>query len=298
MTSLPKAPTLSTRTITQFMKAESAGGVLMLIAAACAMIIANSPLSSFYQDLVHMPVTFGMGQSMTTLPLVEWIKDILMVFFFLTVGMELKREIQEGVLADKRQILLPLLAAVGGMAVPALIFMAINIPHPEHWKGWAIPSATDIAFALAILLLASKQMPPALKIFLLAIAIFDDLGAIMVIAVFYSHGLALVPLLLAAVGIVGLYCLNRWNVTKLPPYMIIGVFLWFCLCLFLLLGFLSNDDTFGSVHLQFRRQSTILLGNKRTRWFTIYFFDSPTLGEATRHYIFTVDNVVYPLRNL
>ncbi len=187
----------------------------MLFFTALALIVANSPLAEWYASFTTPSVKF-------------WVKDVLMVFFFLVVGMELKREMREGFLVERSQVMLPLAAALGGMIAPALIFLAINSGIPENRSGWAIPSATDIAFALCILMLSAKNIPPAAKIFLLAIAIFDDLGAILIIAAFYNTALAAMPLLLAALGIAALVMLNRKNVTHIIPYMLVGIYLWFC----------------------------------------------------------------------
>lgn len=216
------------RLISDFMKTESSSGIVMIAFALLAVLAANSPFSAMYKELVNAPVTFGFQDNMATHALKDWVKDILMVFFFLIIGLELKREMREGFLSKRDQILLPLFAAAGGMAVPALIFFGLNHANPETIHGWAIPSATDIAFALAILTLLGKGIPPAIKIFLLAVAIFDDLGAILVIAAFYNTGLAVMPLLLAAGGIAALALLNRANIAVITPYILVGVFLWFC----------------------------------------------------------------------
>lgn len=218
-----------TRRLTKFFHAESTGGVLMILTAIIALIIANASTSEWYYGFVKTPISFGFGEMVASEPLKQWVKDILMVFFFLLVGMELKREMLEGFLSDKKQILLPLLAAVGGMFVPAGVFLLVNQGIPAHSPGWAIPSATDIAFALCILMLAGKHIPPALKIFLLAIAIFDDLGAILIIAFFYSGALAITPLL-GALLVVGLmFALNKLRVMAISIYLILGVMLWFML---------------------------------------------------------------------
>ncbi len=216
------------RRIREFMETESASGVVMIVFAVLAVLAANSSYSALYKEFVSSPITFGFQDSMATHPLKDWVKDILMVFFFLIIGLELKREMCEGFLSKRDQILLPLFAAAGGMAAPALIFFALNHGNPDTVHGWAIPSATDIAFALAILTLLGKGIPPAIKIFLLAVAIFDDLGAILVIAAFYNTGLAIMPLLLAAGGIATLAILNRTHVAVITPYILVGIFLWFC----------------------------------------------------------------------
>ncbi len=214
--------------IRKFMQMESASGIVMIFFALLAIIAANSPFSVFYKEFVNAPISFGFKDNLATEPVKNWVKDILMVFFFLIIGLELKREMCEGFLSKRDQIVLPLIAAAGGMIVPALIFLGFNYNHPETISGWAISSATDIAFALAILSLLGKGIPPAVKIFLLAVAIFDDLGAILIIASFYNTGLTILPLVLACVGIVALFLLNRSNVSLITPYMLIGIFLWFC----------------------------------------------------------------------
>lgn len=218
-----------TRRLNKFIHSETAGGVLMIFTAIIAMIIANAPTAEWYYHFVKKPISFGFGDASVSEPLKQWVKDILMVFFFLLVGMELKREAIEGFLSNRKQILLPLVAAIGGMATPAAVFLLINHGVPEHAHGWAIPSATDIAFALCILMLAGKHLPPALKIFLLAIAIFDDLGAILVIAFFYSGALAMMPLLAVIACTALLFALNKFKVMAISAYLAVGVLLWFCL---------------------------------------------------------------------
>ncbi|MFN9001994.1 MAG: Na+/H+ antiporter NhaA [Alphaproteobacteria bacterium] len=212
----------------RFMALESSSGVTMILCAILAMLAANSIFSDWYKELVSIPITFGLGGWSATEALKDWVKDILMVFFFLMIGLELKREMKEGFLAQRDQILLPLLAAASGMAVPALIFLGLNANHPETIHGWAIPAATDIAFAIAILSLFGRHIPPSVKVFLLAVAIFDDLGAILIIAAFYNTGLTLLPLALAAMGLIALYLMNRSGVATLAPYMVIGLYLWGC----------------------------------------------------------------------
>lgn len=203
------------RFLRNFLNMESAGGVVMLGVAALAMLLANSPLAESYSALTD--------------PLHFWVNDVLMVLFFLLVGLELKRELREGFLTQRAQILLPLAAAIGGMAVPAFLFYLCNQSDPTHVAGWAIPSATDIAFALCVLMLAGKSLPSSAKIFLLAIAIFDDLGAILIIALVYNTGLALVPLLLSLLTLTALYLLNTRGVTSRWMYGLLGIALWFAL---------------------------------------------------------------------
>lgn len=213
----------------RFFNAESSGGILMIAAALIALLLANSPLQIWYQLIISSQVMAGFGPWMLMGPFDHLVKDVLMVLFFLMVGMELKREVREGFLNDKKQVLLPLLAAIGGMVAPAAIFMLFNHAVRYNWQGWAIPSATDIAFAICILMLAGKRVPPALKIFLLAIAIFDDLGAVLIIAIFYGTTVAVKPLLLGAAVIGLLYVLNQLRVMSVLAYMVAGVMLWFCL---------------------------------------------------------------------
>lgn len=211
-----------THGILAFLKTEAAGGIVMLVATALALLAANSMLAEWYQSFIHLPVGGGYD-------LGDGVKDVLMVAFFLLIGMELKREMAEGVLADKRQVLLPLVTALGGMAVPAAVFLLVNHGMAQHTNGWAIASATDIAFALCVLTLAAPRAPAAVKMFLMALAIFDDLGAIIIIALCYSAGLEF-NYLLAAGGLVGaLYALNRFGCMRLAPYCLVGT----VLCYFL-----------------------------------------------------------------
>lgn len=215
--------------IRRFLAMEAAGGILMIAAAALAMLAANSPFAELYQSFILMPVAIGFGEQVASHTLSHWVKDVLMVFFFLLIGLELKREMAEGVLARRDQILLPLVAALGGMVAPALVYLLINTGIPQNFSGWAIPSATDIAFALCVLMMVGKGVPPAAKIFLLAIAIFDDLGAILVIAFFYSGGVQWGAVGMAGLGVAALFALNRLGVARILAYLAIGVYLWFCL---------------------------------------------------------------------
>lgn len=207
--------------INRFFKTESSGGVVTILVALVALIVSNGNTATWYQSLISTPI---MSET-----LADWVKDVLMVFFFLLVGMELKREMLDGFLSDRKQILLPMLAAIGGMIMPAAVFMFINHESPENWNGWGIASATDIAFAICILTMAGKHIPPALKIFLLAIAIFDDLGAILIIALFYSSKLSIVPLLGVLTCGVFLFALNKLRVMMISAYLLVGVVLWFFL---------------------------------------------------------------------
>jgi len=209
-----------------FFRLESASGLLLILAAAIALVMVNSPLDWLYNYFLDTPFEIRLGNGQLAKPLLLWINDGLMAVFFLLIGLELKRELFEGSLSKRSQILLPGAAAIGGMAIPALLYFAINWSDPLAMEGWAIPVATDIAFALGILSLLGKRVPLSLKVFLLALAIIDDLGAILIIAVFYSGDLALQSLILAALAVVALIVLNRLHITNLAPYVLIGLALW------------------------------------------------------------------------
>ena len=209
-----------------FLRLEAAGGLLLMVAAVSAMAVANSPLSGHYFALLDLPFEIRLGAFGIAKPLLLWINDGLMAVFFFLVGMELKREVVEGHLSSLRQASLPAFAAVGGMLVPAAFYLVINRNDPAAMEGWAIPTATDIAFALGVLSLLGKRVPTALKAFLLSVAIFDDLGAIIVIALFYTAKLSLLSLAAAAVLILGLACLNRFGVRRPAAYVLIGIPLW------------------------------------------------------------------------
>jgi NhaA family Na+:H+ antiporter len=210
----------------EFLRLESASGLILVSAAVLALVLANSPLAGFYEDVLKLNLTVMIEDFGVSKPLLLWINDGLMAVFFLLVGLELKREIVEGQLSSRDQIILPALAAVGGLAVPALIYWMINKDNTQAINGWAIPTATDIAFALAILSLLGSRVPASLKIFLTTIAIFDDLAAIIIIAVFYSADLSTSSLVAAGVGIAVLFVLNRLGVKHLAAYLITGIFIW------------------------------------------------------------------------
>ena len=212
----------------EFLRLEAASGIILVIAAALAMILANSRFGSYYQALFDVPVAVQIGALSVAKPLLLWINDGLMAIFFLLVGLEIKREIREGELADRAQALLPCIAALGGMVAPAVIYAALNWGDALHMRGWAIPTATDIAFALGVLALLGNRVPVALKVFLTALAIIDDLGAIVIIAVFYTQGLSVVSLVLAAVALIVLFALNLMNVTRVSVYVVVGAVLWVC----------------------------------------------------------------------
>ncbi len=213
---------------TRFFQLEAASGLLLIAAAVLALVINNSPLSYLYSGLLDVPVAIQVGALNIAKPLLLWINDGLMALFFLLIGLEVKREVVDGHLSKPSQIVLPATAAIGGMVVPALIYWFINRDDPAAVAGWAIPTATDIAFALGVLALLGKRVPVSLKLFLMTLAIIDDLGAIIVIALFYSGTLSSVSLLLAAACLVVLVAMNRLGVVKLGPYMVVGLILWVC----------------------------------------------------------------------
>jgi NhaA family Na+:H+ antiporter len=210
----------------EFLRLESSGGLVMMAAAVVALAVANSPIGGLYQASLEIPLVVRFGSAGIEKPLLLCINDGLMAVFFLLVGLELKREVLEGHLSSPSQALLPGFAAVGGMAVPALIYSAFHWGDPIAMKGWAIPAATDIAFALGILSLLGPRVPRALKAFLLSVAIFDDLGAIVIIALFYTAELSVAALLVSATLVFGLFVLNRKRVTRPAAYFILGIPLW------------------------------------------------------------------------
>jgi NhaA family Na+:H+ antiporter len=213
-------------TIASFFKLESAGGLMLILAAVLAMILANSPLDHVYHWMLSMPVEVRVGPLEIAKPLILWINDGLMAIFFFLIGLELKREMLEGELSDKRNIILPGVGAIGGMAVPALIYLYFNYKDPVAVQGWAIPAATDIAFALGVLALLGSKVPTSIKIFLTSLAIFDDIGAIVIIAFFYTAKISTLSLIIVALCIPVLAYLNRQNVTSKSPYILIGVIMW------------------------------------------------------------------------
>lgn len=218
------------RSINQFVKSQSIGGVLLALAALAALVLSNSPLQTYYDAFLHARSELRIGGDWLVLskPTLVWINDLWMAVFFFLVGLEIKRELLVGELASRAQALLPAAAALGGMLVPALIYAAINHSDAVTLRGWGIPMATDIAFALGILVLLGNRVPASLKIFLTAVAIIDDLGAILVIAIFYTDDLSLNMLLAASVGALVLLALNRSRVTAIGPYVIVGLVVWVC----------------------------------------------------------------------
>ena len=212
--------------ITRFLQQESAGGILLVIAALLAILLANSPLYSIYVLLIDVPVVIQIGDFEINKPLLLWVNDGLMAVFFLLVGLELKREFVQGELSDKKNIILPGLGAVGGMLVPALIYALFNYQDPFAMQGWAIPAATDIAFALGLLSLLGSRVPTSLKIFLTSLAIFDDVGAILIIAFFYTSKISVTALFVTAVCIAVLFSLNKKGIADRSLYLAVGAIMW------------------------------------------------------------------------
>ena len=203
-------------------------GILLCLSAVLAMFAENSDLSDFYAAFKALPVVVQFGTFEINKPLLLWINDGVMAVFFLLVGLEIKREMIKGHLSKPSQVVLPTLAALGGLSVPALIYASLNWNTGGTIDGWAIPSATDIAFALGVMLLMGDRVPPALKVCLVAIAIIDDLAAIVIIALFYTTELSLIALLLAFVGLAMVVVMNIRGVTRLTPYVLVGIFIWAC----------------------------------------------------------------------
>ena len=209
-----------------FIKLESASGVLLLFSAILALIISNSSLSVYYFSILKSYLTLGTESFGLKLSVLHWINDVLMAIFFFLVSLEIKREFIQGELSNPKQAMLPIVGAVGGMLVPALVYVAINIDDSITLKGWAIPSATDIAFSLGVLSLLGKRVPLSLKVFLTALAIIDDLGAIVIIAFFYSGNIEVKYLFLMLLSVIFLISLNRYKVRNFLPYLVLGLFLW------------------------------------------------------------------------
>ena len=214
------------KTFKWFFKLEAASGLVLLFSAIVALIISNSELSEIYFSTLNKYLFIGINNFGLKLSVIHWINDALMAIFFFFVTLEIKREFLQGELSNIKQALLPIIAAVGGMLVPALIYVYINLGDSETLNGWAIPSATDIAFSLGVLSLLGKRVPLSLKIFLTALAIIDDLGAIVIIALFYSGDLSIKYLSLMLLAFIALLVINKFNIKKFLPYLIIGLFLW------------------------------------------------------------------------
>ncbi len=209
-----------------FFKLEAASGLVLLFAAIIALVVSNSNLSDLYFSTLNKYLFVGINDFGLKLSIIHWINDGLMAIFFFFVTLEIKREFLQGELSNMKQALLPIIAAVGGMLIPALFYVFINWGDSETLNGWAIPSATDIAFSLGVLSLLGKRVPLSLKVFLTALAIIDDLGAILIIAVFYSGDLNIQYLILMTLAFIILLIINKFNIIKFLPYLVIGIFLW------------------------------------------------------------------------
>ena len=212
--------------IRNFVRLESSSGILLLIAGLIALVLSNSSFAGVFDHILHLKLYFGTNLPLFHKSIQHWINDGFMVIFFFVVGLELKREFLEGELSMPSQAILPVIAAVGGMAVPAIFYLLFNFNNPETFQGWAIPSATDIAFSLGVLSLLGKKVPISLKIFLMALAIIDDLGAIIIIALFYSSNLEIFSLLVVLFILFFLYLCNRINLQNIWIYILLGFFLW------------------------------------------------------------------------
>ncbi len=224
-----KQPADGRSSLLAFIHHETTAGLILVLAAIAAIAVYNvAPLRPVYDGLLHAPVDLSLGGFHLEKTLLHWINDGLMAIFFFLVGLEIKREVLEGNLSSRQQLALPAIAAAGGMAFPALIYTFINAGRSELLQGWAIPAATDIAFALGALSLAGNRVPVSLKVFLLALATLDDLGAIVIIALFYTAQLSVPALLLAAVALLFLFSLNRFHVGRTGAYLLVGLALWFC----------------------------------------------------------------------
>mgnify|MGYP000038256247 FL=1 len=210
----------------RFFKSGSAGGILLVMATFLALLFANTGLSTFYDLLLNIPVEIRLGEFEIAKPLLLWINDGLMAIFFFMIGLELKGELIDGQLSKPDKLILPVVAAIGGMAVPALVYAYFNWGDESAMGGWAIPTATDIAFALGIMSLLGNRVPTALKIFLVSLAIIDDIGAIIIIALFYTSNLSLLSLAVAGSCLAILFAMNRRGVMALAPYLLIGVIMW------------------------------------------------------------------------
>ncbi|MGP2427025.1 Na+/H+ antiporter NhaA [Yersinia sp. 2538 StPb PI] len=218
-----------TNMIRQFLRQEAAGGLILILAATVALFMANSPLFSIYQSFLDVPVSVKIASLDISKPLLLWINDGLMAIFFLMIGLEVKRELMEGSLAGRDKAVFPAIAALGGMLAPALIYLLFNGADEVTRQGWAIPAATDIAFALGVMALLGNRVPTSLKVFLLALAIIDDLGVIIIIALFYTHEVSLQALGIAATAIALLAYMNWRGVGKTSAYLLVGLVLWVCI---------------------------------------------------------------------
>lgn len=213
-------------TVKYLFRSEASGGLLLVAAAVLALICANTPLYGAYRSFLDVPVVFQIGAFAIDKPLLLWVNDGLMALFFFLVGLEIKREVTNGHLSDARQLVLPLIAAVAGIAFPALVYLWFNQGNPGAMAGWAIPSATDIAFALGVFVLFGKHLPLTLKLFLLSVAIFDDIAAVIIIALFYSQDLSTLSIVIASIGLGVLFLFNYFDVQRKAPYILVGFVVW------------------------------------------------------------------------
>jgi NhaA family Na+:H+ antiporter len=210
----------------QFIQTDASSGIILVLAALLALIMANSVFSGSYNAFLEFPVSITLGTFAISKPLVLWVNDGLMALFFFVVGLEIKRELFYGQLSSPDQIVLPFLAAIAGIVFPALIYVAFNYQDAVAMNGWAIPSATDIAFALGIFILFGKHLPPSLKLFLLSVAIIDDIGAVIIIAIFYSQELATNSLIVASIGCIVLFIFNRLQLESKAPFILVSIIVW------------------------------------------------------------------------
>ncbi len=212
--------------ILNIFKGEAGVGIILILSTLFALILANSPFNEFYSKFLDTPIKIQFANFIFDKPLILWVNDGLMAIFFFLVGLEVKREILEGTLSSFSKVILPAIAAIGGMIMPAIIYILINHNNEIALRGWAIPTATDIAFALGVLALLGSKIPNSMKVFLMALAIIDDLGAIIIIALFYTNDLSLISLIIAAIAIFALFLLNFFNVTRKSFYILFGIILW------------------------------------------------------------------------
>lgn len=219
---------MSLSRLREFLRLEASAGIVLVFAAGAALLLANSTLGTDYFAFLEIPGSVQVGELVIAKPLLLWVNDLWMAVFFFLVGLEIKREVLEGELSRRADLILPVAGAVGGMVLPALIYVAINLGNPVNLNGWAIPAATDIAFALGILALLGSRVPLSIKVLLTTIAIIDDLGAILIIAAFYTAELSLTSLAFGLVAIVGLVLLNLFRVSHIVAYFVLGAVLWVC----------------------------------------------------------------------
>ncbi|MDF3054779.1 MAG: nhaA [Gammaproteobacteria bacterium] len=214
------------KAIVEFMRLESSSGIMLFVMAVLALVVANSPWHDGYHEIFHYPIAFQIGQWHASTTLIFWINDLLMAIFFFLVGLEIKREILQGELNSIARVSLPAIAALGGIVMPAIIYVALNWHDGVAMRGWAIPTATDIAFALGIMVLLGDRVPITAKLFLMALAIFDDIAAIVIIALFYTADLSWLAMSGAFIALLVAFAMNRWQVTRLFPYIVVGMAMW------------------------------------------------------------------------